>query len=272
MKKQYAMALALSALLILPAAAQPTRTSQGREAGITIEVLRPSFDTFGSTDVSLTSVAVFFSGRYPLSDQVDLVAELPVSRLDVDFEGEGNSGTGLGNPYAGLEAGSREGTTYAEVGVRLPLASQENVGLITGLLSDIDRLEAFLADVLTISGAVNYVYRQDRPGLGIRFRAGPDVWVFTKDDFDDDLELFVRYGAQAWYDAGQVRLGGGLSGRLIATEDNISFNNRTAHQAILSVTGDVGGVRPGFHLRLPFDYGEDEGPDYVLGLSLTLPL
>ena len=264
-------ALVLCALFVLSAASQPTQVLPGREAGLALEVLRPRFE---SDDIALGSVAVFLSGRYPISRQADLVAELPVSRFEADFGGEDESEAALGNPYIGLEVGPREAATYVEAGVRLPLVSNENSGIITGLLSDIDRLEAFLPDAVAASGAVNYAYEPDGSGLRVRLRAGPDVWIFTEDEFDenDALELFLRYGAHAWYDAGRVRLGGALSGRLIATEDDLSLADRTLHQAILSVTADVGGIRPGFHLRIPFDYGEDEGPDYVLGLSLAEPL
>ena len=52
---------------------------------------------------------------------------------------------------------------------------------------------------------------------------------------------------------------------MIVRSINLSFD-------ILSVAIDAGFARLGFHFRLPFDYASGEGPDYVLGLSLTVPL
>jgi hypothetical protein len=253
-----------------PAAAQSVWLGPGRQAEVALEVLRPDFD---SGDVTFLSSAVFLSGRYPLSDAVDVVVEIPISHFGVDGPVRTGSETALGNPYVGVELGPHEGSTFGELGVRLPVAAEDNGGLATGFLSDRDRWGAFFDDVLTVQGAVNYL-RREPSGFRVRLHGGPSIWVYTEDDGGDSMELLADYGAHAWYAASeQVDLSAGLTGRLIVSEGDIDFVDRMLNQVGLAVIGRFGYVHPGGHFRVPFSLseGRDE-TSYVLGLSLAVPL
>jgi hypothetical protein len=244
---------------------------------VALEALRPDFGFFRNDDVTLLSSAVFLSGRYPITDAVDLVAEIPVSRFGVnraspDRRDGSPSATALGNPYIGIAFGRRSASTYGEVGVRLPVANADD-GLVTGFLSDHDRLEAFLEDILTIRGAANYVYRAPS-GLRARFHGGPSIWVYTGDFEDDTVEALLDYGAHAWYRPGErVRISTGLTGRLVISERDLSLSERMANQWGVAIVGRFGPIDPGLHLRVPFSFSEGrDDPSYVLGLSLAVPL
>lgn len=261
----------LIALMIgTPAAAQSVWLGPDREAEVALEVLRPDFD---GGDVTFFSSAVFLSGRYPLSDAVDVVAEIPITHFGVDGPSGADSETALGNPYLGVELGPHEGSTFGELGVRLPVAAEDNRGLSTGFLSDRDRWGAFLGDVLTIRGAVNYLHREPS-GFRVRLHGGPSIWVYTGDDGGDSMELLADYGAHAWYAASaQVHLSAGVTGRIIVSEGDIDFVDRMINQFGLAVIGRFERVHPGLHVRIPFDFdGEPDETSYILGLSLAVPL
>jgi hypothetical protein len=271
------LGLLIALMIGTPAVAQSVWLGPGREAEVALEVLRPDFD---GGDVTFFSSAVFLSGRYPLSDAVDVVAEIPVSHLGRDSSYpscdlcvvDSWSETALGNPYVGIAFGAR-GASYGELGVRLPIAHDDRRGLGTGFMSDHNRWEAFFEDILTIRGAGNYLYRNSS-GFRARLYGGSSVWVYTEDFGEDSVELLADYGAHAWYQAHErVEVGVGLTGRIIVSESDFSLSERMLNQVGLVVIGRFGYVHPGVHFRVPFSLSEDrDEASYVLGLSLAVPL
>jgi hypothetical protein len=275
---------AVSVLVVLAsgpvsATGQSVWLAPDRQAAVALEVLRPDFGFFRNDDVTLLTSAVFLSGRYPIGNAVDVVAEIPISHYGEDYTAfdrrhdDSRSETALGNPYIGIMFGERGASSYGEVGVRLPIANENVDGLATGSRSDYDRLGAFIEDVLTIRGAGNYVYR-DLSGFRARLHGGPSIWVYTGDSEGDTVEALLDYGAHAWYQAGEwVRISTGLTGRIIVSEGEFSLSERMLNQLGVAVFGRVGPVEPGLHLRIPFSFteGRDE-PSYVLGLSLAIPM
>jgi len=264
------LGLLIALMIGTPAAAQSVWLGPGREAEVALEVLRPDFD---GGNVTLLSSSVFLSGRYPLAEAIDVVAELPISHFGTDGPVGTDSETALGNPYIGVELGSHEGSTFGELGMRLPVVSGDNDGLVTGFFSDRDRWGAFFEDALTIRGALNYLHRASS-GFRVRLHGGPSIWVYTNDDGGDNMELLANYGAHAWYAASeQVYLSAGLTGRIIVSEGDIDFADRMINQFGLAVIGRFERVHPGLHVRVPFDFdGESNETSYILGLSLAVPL
>ena len=200
------------------------------------------------------------------------MAELPISHYGADDGFGDEGGTSLGKPYVGVEIAEPGASTFFEVGLRVPLASEEGEGLETGFLADHNRVEAFVPDWVSILLVPNYVY--DSPsGFSVRLRLGPSLLVVTeKEEFSDRVELFGLYGAQLRYQARQVRVGAGFTGRLIVTEEEAHFEERSVHHVGGALIGDLGTVRPGLHLKVPVDEELGDGLDYVVGVSLSVPL
>ncbi len=248
-------------------AAQSIWTSPSESSSFSVEWLKPEFSN--AEDMSFFSSALFLSGRVWVHNNVRVVGDLPFA--NVDFK-DGEADLGVGNPYLGVEVGAPNSPLWGEVGVRAPLASEDNSALGVGFWADYDRCEAFMPDVLSIVGLGHYQY-QHRSGLSARFRAGPLFQVDTnKDAIGDRTEAYAVYSAHGWYDIEKARFGAGLTGRMLVTEADLNLGERTVHQLGLFLIGKFGGVEPGLHLRMPLDQDLNDILDFVVGLNVTVPL
>jgi hypothetical protein len=118
----------------------------------------------------------------------------------------------------------------------------------------VDRWEAFQPDILSIHGAVNYRSRTT-PGLGLRLRLAPVLWIDTGDALS------------------KVSAGAGFSGRLLATEGDLDFGERTFHQLGMFANLLLGRFQPGAQLRIPLDEDLSDliNPSVSLSLGYLLP-
>ena len=258
-------------LVLLPAtvaAQQSIWTSSYGPNNFTVEWLRPEFSD--EADASFLTSVTYLSGRAMVAKNLRLVGEIPLVYFDSEDD---DAELNVGNPYLGLEAGNLD-TVWGEVGVRVPVVANDDfTTFFLGFLTDFDRLEAFVPEVLSVVALGNYQW-QHRSGFSARLRAGPVLWIDTSDEeFDEDnTELFMLYSLQGWYDTQRVRLGAGFTGRLIATEDDLDFNERTWHHVGLAIIGKFDGVQPGLHFKVPLDDELDEALDFVFGLSLNVSI
>ncbi len=217
--------------------------------------------------IILTS-ALFASVYIPASENVSIVGELPLAHFGSDV---GNvSETSLGNSYLGLEIRFKDSPVYAEIGLRAPLAPGEDdenaSAAITGFLNDFsDRLEAF---ILPVTAILNYRYNSPK-GFVLRLRGGPSILVATGER--DKSEVGLNYGVQAWYAGKQVRVGGGLTGRAILTEEG-NFGERSVHQFGVNADLLLSQVRPGVYFRLPLDKDWSDFVNFVFGLKFDVRL
>jgi hypothetical protein len=241
------------------------------ERVVYLEILRPSFSD--GDEVAFPTSAWYLATRIPVSDKVALVGELPFSYAKVEYEllDESQSGTTIGNIYAGLEFGGGESNVMGEFGIRVPLASDEGDGALAsqlGLLGDfVDRAEAFTPDILSIHGAVNYRVLPVN-GLGVRLRLAPILWVDTEGNGGDTVELWALYSAQFWYNGEKFAVGGGFSGRAWLSEDLDNLGDRTLHELGLMGSVNLGQFQPGAQLRVPLDEDLKDVLDLALVLSL----
>ncbi len=233
-----------------------------------LEALKPSFE---DRDLTFASSAWYLSARWAVNENVRLVGELPFAHAAFkDFDDTGENA--IGNPYAGVEFGGANTQSFGEFGVRLPLASEDNLATETGAFTDfVDRFEAFLPDILSLVLAGNYRYTSPG-GFALRARLAPVLWLDTGDTLADDTELWVLYSALAWYEGDIIGAGGGLSGRFLATEGDLDFGERTFHQLGLFANLTLGRWMPGLQLRFPLDDDLREIIDTVLSLSLGFKL
>lgn len=266
--------LSLSAILIVTSLVAPAGVRAQsiwfepyNDRELYLEVLKPSFD---GGNLGFLTTNWYLAGRLSVKEVLVLVAELPFAYAAADAELDvfDISDATMGNPYLGVELRSRQSGLFGEFGVRIPLASQRNFGTLTGLLTDIvDRAEAFLPDVLSLQGVLDYGL-QEPSGFGARFRAGSVVWLDVGEAADDS-EVNIVYSGQVWYDAGAVVAGGGLSGRWVVTADG-DIGETTVHQMVLLTDVRLGQFRPGIQLRIPIDKDLNDTLDLVFGLKVAL--
>jgi len=199
------------------------------EHSVTLEIMKPNFP--GRSNFSFATSVLFLSTSIPLSDQTNIVLDLPFSHAGSSRSSDNT----VGNPYVGIELGGQNAHVYPEFGVRLPVLTSFGDGVLVGRLSDFDRLEAFTPDIFSISGMLNYQHRVDS-GLTLRLRGGPILSINpSRGQFEKASEWILAYSAQAWDQGQQIRIGAGISGRAILTGD-YSIGERMVDQLGFTAT------------------------------------
>jgi hypothetical protein len=249
------------------------------QGSIHLEALRPGIPLI---NLSNTSFAYFLSGQIQMGEGLQIRAEVPFMYYKLDdkqqyYEPQTEAQTDFGNPYLGLNVGNPDNGLQGEFGIRVPVIDNNSEVTEIGILTDpVERMEAFVPDLLPIYLGGNYRYRSSN-GFGMRLRMVPVFWLWVNDRSDADPEVFVQYSAQAWYEDKKVGVGGGFSGRVILTEDELDIGERTFHQFGFFANYTFGSVMPGFQVRFPLDGNlKDErwpgsiGPSYSLSIGLKL--
>ncbi len=254
----------------LPATAQVYLLPAAPEKGVGIEVSHPEFKEF---DVTAPTSVTFLSGRMPLNARWSVFADVPFAYAKVKggvLDSDGNSV--LGNPMLGVEYRPVAGWTV-DGGVRAPLttADSESFADVIGFLSDPQRGEAFLEDVVPVSVSTTY-HRSLTPEFGLRARGGVTSAIYTGDDDEVGTETFLDYGVFGSYHRGIARFGAGMSGRWMATADEGDFSDNSMHQLGLTADALVAGVRPGLSLRVPVNSTYRDVLSSSLGVYVQVPL
>lgn len=276
--------LAAVSRLSAPAAASAVQAApwldRGPAGAVSLEFLRPTFNPEGAPQGS----TFFLGARLPVGQAMRIVLDVPFTYANHtlncgDFVCiETEAGSAIGNPYVGIEVGKDGSPLLLEVGARGPLAKAatlDDLGVLAfGMMADVDRIEAFLPDAITLGGNLHYVTRSTS-GLGLRLHGGLTGLIPTESGEEvalDDQELLASYGIHAWYGPGSARVGAGFTGRWTVTNEESSFAESSFHQVGLDGEMAFGIVRPGIHLRLPVDKDLSEIVDFVLGLSLRVDI
>ena len=267
------MTLAIGAGLMLPVAlsAQTIWVERDHEASITVEAVKPFFDAAGSTT---ESSAVALGLRMPVSQRILLTAELPYANAGWRAGELTTRQQSVGNPYLGLEARPWDTAPLRlDLGVRLPAASSENPQATSlGILSDLDRVEAFAPQMWSVRGNAAYQVAVS-PHVGIGMHAGPLVTIAKhRAEMESRAELFAVYGSEVTYQPNRLRLAAGVGGRALVTESAMSFDDRSLHQVGAAASYQFGRVRPGLHLAVPLDSAQSDIMNWSLGLNLQVGL
>ncbi len=266
-------AVAVITAVSAPATAQEMWLGSDTSSGVAIEILRPSVKSYAG-EQTLGSVAVFLTARSRSGADGTFVVEVPWASAGYRSSAAvspsfAQYGTALGSPYIGYEGGRDGSRAFAEVGVRLPYLGYGRAEAITvGRLADLERTDAYYAQLFTMSAFANY--RVLAPGgLRLRLRAGP-VASFAAPGGFSSLQITMAYAAQAGYEASTLVVLAGVSGRAVATAGDL---HTSGAQAVTSVSLRLGRFRPGVSLRLPLDRARRElvGATIGLGLALDLP-
>ncbi len=260
--------------------AQNIWTSERDTTVIGLEYLRPSFKTL--MDPKVTAQVFTLSGRFELKNGNIFKIELPFatayqegyhysfSDLITYTIPEMRSKT-IGNLYAGIELCKEGKNTSIDLGIRLPLTSEKEPAWATAIVTDVDRYEAFMPNLIALSAIVNYATRPPE-GFAARLHFGPTFWINTKSEQGSDkVELLFAYSVQGGYRSEKFDLMAGYSGRFIATESG-NLSNRMLHQLGIYTLVRFGNFHPGLYYRIPLDDNLKIILNGVFGLSLGIAL
>jgi hypothetical protein len=237
---------------------------RSQERAAALEVLRADFD--GDSN---SGWLVFLSSRVPFSNNFHLVSEVPFS--SVSFKSESESA--IGNPYVGVEIGGEDLPIFVELGIRLPLASEDKpLGAAAGFSADIDRLEAFAQKVVPASAMINFYHESDT-GFQFRLRGGTTLSVkYDAAPGEGESHEFIGYSAQAGYRFERLGFMVGFSGRANLSTEDLNYGQRSLHQLGFNLSAELGKLRSGLLLRLPRDDDLKSSLDAVFGAQLSYPL
>lgn len=249
------LAAALAALATNAASAQTALPRDGR-SGFAFEWLNAFADEDG---LKFPSGAAFISGHFTIGTRSLVLAELPIGRSQTDF----GTSSAVGNPYVGLRF--LPSAVAVDVGVRLPVGSEQEPALLLGFLTDIEHYEAFITEATTLQLEVSS--RRSRPaGFSVDLFGG--LSIASTDG--DNLEL-GKYGLQASYLDDALRFRSRLAGRLFLDCDQCSLGERTIHQISAAADFGRGQVRPGVNLIVPLE-DDSELLKFSLGLYVAVIL
>lgn len=237
---------------------------------VAVEVMVPSFDD--ALNAEAPSSALELYARFPVAENISLIASLPISHFEASgsFLGGDVSETALGNPYLGARfGGDRLNNLNFELGARVPVASEDDTGLITGLLIENHVLGRYLTETVTLTGMVRY-QRDQESGIVLRAGGGPDVWIPTKGG--PATELVITYYGQILYRSDALTLGAGFTGLTLITDADLSYGDRTLNDLGVMLSYNSGGFRIGGHLVVPLDDEVNDFLNYTLGVHAGFAL
>ncbi len=243
------------------------------EREISLEAHKAKFDR--DRDFSLLNSAWFLSGSFSLTQMTALVVEFPFARYDIDnissYYLDQNI---IGNPYIGLRVTSPErrlsAVAIANFGIRLPLAQDDRFNAATiGIFTSFDRFEAFIPNLFTLLASGGYRF-SSRGGTSFSFTMGGSFMVPTNGG--GAPEMYIDYNLELWYRSASAGIGSGFTGRLLTTQSDLDFGERTVHQMGLAGYADFGIIRPGLNFRFPLDDDLSEVLDFVYGFSVTFDI
>jgi hypothetical protein len=237
-----------------------------------LELLKPFVKNI---DESFLTGSAFLSGSFLVGTGLRLEAELPFTRAAFALPVLGDtldiSASRLGNPYIGLVSHRGERPFLFRLGLRLPLSGEVDFedlpALAVGGASDIDRLEAFAPEVITLRGGVEWLKVQPG-GLLLGAAIGPSLLV---DDGFDDAELLGDYGFRLGYRSEGFQTYAALTGRINLTSDDADgLSERTQHQLTGAIAMRRGRLRPEALVRFPLDEGIRDLVGVIVGVGLRL--
>jgi hypothetical protein len=211
------------------------------------------------------SGATFLTVTRSLSENIELMAELPVARYAVD----NSSAAAVGTPYVGVGLSSTSAPVLLELGARIP-AVPSNQALVAGRHADLGRTAAFRDEAFSGSALLNGRFEVGRRTT-LRLRVGltyASVPVDTTNSNEDDWRL--PYSAQLWRDGEQWMTGLSIVGRP-ALADSAPDVGRSTHRAIFSLMLDGDRVQPGLLVGTGLDPLVNDGELVPVG-GVTLSI
>lgn len=229
-----------------------------------VELMIPSFENSDNTDFPTTAALLY--GEFLIGDGAGIKIDVPLSNASFSNSFFDESETATGNPYMGLVFYLDNTAIDLELGVRLPLAPDNNFGLITGMAIENYDTGMFMIETTSLSSKLNYQYRNNE-NLILKVAGGAD-FIFPPDGIDN--ELFLKYSGKVLYGPEKYKIGAGITGLLIATETGLSFGDRTIHDLGLMSTYQTDHNVISTYLKFPLDDNDNDLMNFVFGLSWSV--
>ncbi len=270
-------------LLSGAATAQNIWTSERDGSVVTLEYLRPTFKN-NSTPI-LTAQTFTLSGRFQLHSGNIVKIELPYAIAHQDdytfnyyspygsfsYTYPGINSNAVGNLYAGIELRSEESESSVDLGLRLPMTSEKEIAPPMAILTDVDRYEAFVPNLLALNARYNYTTKSTDE-FAFHFRLGPTLWINTKSNSGGDkTEVLLAYSLHGGIHTETFDCMAGYSGRMILTGSG-DPSERTFHQVGILASARIGSFHPGLYYRVPVDKNLKDIISGVFGVSLGVDL
>ncbi len=275
----------LISLLLFPAmlAAQSEWVDYGQErSSLSIEIIKPVAyidSTFKgewyagvAPDYTTLSGAIFLTGRHAVGKNFVLVADISFARGDLDDEGYEAQSVQMviGNPYIGAEYHLPETPLFFELGMRIPIVSEDNtLARVVGYLSDFDRVEAFVPKIIPVFVDMNFE-KIFKSNILLRAGTGISLWFNSKEiGAYRDPAIAFKYILQTGYNHPRVNIILGLIGRQELSSEPRIGEKFHEMQYGTTITIPFGNFRPGINFRIPGNSQTKKRFDYVFGLNLT---
>jgi hypothetical protein len=257
----------MTTALVDSATADMIWTSMDDSLFISVEYANSNFKE--NTQLVWPSYAVFATMRAHLDLGPAFIVELPYAKSTSNgpFPPGSNlfkSGqAAFGNFYGGIQTRLKNNLLW-EIGCRLPTASDDHIrSNLSGILADYDRIDAFIADWMSIRVIANYVPRLDR--FSMRTRIGlSHFFNISKNDPAPDKEAHLLYSAHLWHNVENFHFGVGASG----VRDLSRSDSEGQYGFMAAYTYEF--VKATVFLRFPLTKALNRENDYVSGFSVQI--
>ena len=265
----------LAAALLLavpnPGTAQDISQEWTGPSNLSLELARPFFD---GGDFTAFSGLGYVSGIFG-SGRTRFLFEVPFARGATDGEFGSSSSSMIGSPFVGVawtNEEERRGVS-GSLGARIPVPEDfvfgdDDFAPVFGVFGDPDRLEAFLTETATLSGALRYEHPFNER-VFFRGQIDADVLFFIDSGESDAVEAFTGWGGLVRWDGDGAFVSGQVTGRFFLTDDG---DGRVWHQLQGRGGLALGAVEPWIGFRVPIQGEMLEPIDWTLQLGMQVNL
>jgi hypothetical protein len=248
------LAAALMALAPLAAEAQLAPPVAVQRPTLQLGLARPFFAHEG---LGISSAVLSARGSVPLrgpGGAFFVEAAIAHGSLEGGLPGsEQASSFSLSNARIGVVIGESE-RVQGLASVTLPTSKEwgeDDFASGIGLMTDLERIETFVEDVVTLEAGLQTLARSSRTGAGAGARAAVVVSAVTGDE-SDETEALARYGVHLDFPVSALRVRSEVSGITSLTTEG-SFGERSLH--FLTVSGALPelALAPELWVRIPLD-------------------
>jgi len=222
----------------------------------------------GETDLSSFSGIYKFYGYFPLKNNWQINAEIPLVVASFKDNEYSDNQTGLANIFIEFQKALNEKkTTYLDIGLYIPTIGSEEYGrMFVGILSDVYRFVQYTEGV-TLNSTFGYNLR-NKPGAIFGVEVGPDVYIPTSGN-DEEVEFLIHYGLKGGYMFKQVSTWVEFSGMWLLSEEG-SIDINSYNQIFLGGQLNSGRFRPGFFYGFHINEGLREETKGIIGINLQV--